>query len=313
MLTKSTRRRPVLALAVLSVLASLTGVARAQQSGLFPLHPIRRERVPCPNEDPIYKLYRSQYYGYFPTQWRPFPQGWNLTNPETPNPKQEFQKNPLQPVEAPPPEGEMEPGAEAPTQPAPRPTIPKPPGEHERSPFEMDRPGNVPRPTPGSGAPGRQPAPGTPPPPEEGASPFDTPDDTQGAGGTPRNPRPRAPQPSRPAPPPADTGTPDLNPPGPAPSAPSPPQTWRDREQGESAGVGDSGPLLAMPDATLPAVEEAGAPGRPAGSAETESILGGPGANAPVMTPVDSQPATTPRRSRLSSLFGGLGLNWLRR
>jgi hypothetical protein len=306
MLTKSRRRRPALALAVFSVLASLTGVAKAQQSGLFPLQPIRRERVPCPNEEPIYKLYRSQYYGYYPTQWRPFPQGWNLSTPETPNPKLEFQKNPLQAVEAPPPEEEMQPGAETPAQPGARPTIPNPPAENERSPFEMDRPGNAVRPTPGVGAPARPP--GTTPP-GPGASPFDMPSDDQGGGATPRSPRPRAPQTSRPTVPPADTGTPDLNPPGPAPAAP--PRTSRDGEPGGPAGVNDGGPLLAMPDATLPPVEEAGSAGRPAGSAETESILGGPGAAAPAMTTADSQP--TPRRSRLSSLFGGIGFNWLRR
>ena len=66
-----------------------------------------------------------------------------------------------------------------------------------------------------------------------------------------------------------------------------------------------------MPDATLPPIEESGGLGQPTTTAATDSVLGGPAATAPVANPSDS-PAQ-PRRSRLSSLFSGLGFNWLRR
>ena len=93
MLTKSWRRKRGEALAVLTVLTSLTGVAQAQQGGLFPLAPIRRERTPCPAEEPVYKLYRSQYFGYYPPQWRPFPSGWHLKSPQLANREEELKSN----------------------------------------------------------------------------------------------------------------------------------------------------------------------------------------------------------------------------
>src|SRR4029077_19114019 len=37
------------------------------QTQLFPLAPIQRQRPPCPMEDPVYGLYRQQYFGYFST------------------------------------------------------------------------------------------------------------------------------------------------------------------------------------------------------------------------------------------------------
>ena len=176
MLTKSWRLRPGLLLAVPTILVSLSGLAHAQQSGLFPLHPIKRERVPCPNEDPVYKLYRYQYFGYHPTVWRRFPEGWGVPSPEAPNPKAEFEKLPVKPVDAiPPEEGEdqdMQPPPERGGQ-----AIPNPPPDTERSPFEMDRPNT------GAGAAGTNPparrAPGARNAPAPGAepSPFDIPAD----------------------------------------------------------------------------------------------------------------------------------------
>ena len=96
MLTKSIRRKPAQVLAVLAAVTSLSGLAEAQQSGMFPLHPIRRERTPCPNEEPIYKLYRNQYYGYFPTQWRKFPDNWSLRSRESPNTAEELKNKPIE-------------------------------------------------------------------------------------------------------------------------------------------------------------------------------------------------------------------------
>ena len=141
MLTKSNSRKPGQVLAVLAAVTSLSGLAEAQQSGLFPLHPIRRERTPCANEEPIYKLYRNQYYGYFPTRWRRFPDNWNLRSPDGPNTQEELKKNP---IEGPKPSAGGGEGEEmqGPAGPGVKPAIPNPPPDTERSPFEMDRPDN---------------------------------------------------------------------------------------------------------------------------------------------------------------------------
>ncbi len=304
MLTKSIRRKPGQVLAVLAAVTSLSGLAEAQQSGLFPLHPIRRERTPCANEDPIYKLYREQYYGYFPTRWRRFPDGWALRSPEGPNTKEELKKNP---IEGPKPysgegEGEETPG---PAAPGGKPAIPNPPPE-ERSPFEMDKPDNG-----GGAAPGRRnpAARGNTPAPATEASPFDTPEtNPAGAGATPEG-RPQASQPNRrSAPTLPDSGTPDLAPPGDAPTAP--PRTSWNQGRSESREK-DPGPLLTMSDATLPSVEEASSPADPAGGAAAETVANNSAAADPETAPAATQPA--PRRGPIRSFFAGLGLNWLRR
>jgi hypothetical protein len=273
MLMISWRRKHGLVLGVLTVLVSLSGLAEAQQSGLFPLHPIRRQRVPCPEEDPVYRLYRSQYFGYHPTVWRRFPDGWGVRSPEAANREKEFKELPIKPPEAQPAEEGEERGMEAPPERA-RPPIPNAPPETERSPFDLDRPNQA---APRAGEPGR------------------------------RTPAPRATQPDRPT----EPAIPDLAPPGEAGNAPPPPRASRNEDQTDRPAPIASGPLLAMPDAGLPAVEEA-APASNIGSRvniETgdNGILGGDAATAPVAAPAPA------RRSRLSSLFGGLGLNWLRR
>ena len=73
-------------------------LAQAQQTGLFPLSPIRRQRVPCAAEDPVYRRYRQDYYGYYPTCWRRFPPGWGCPSPEGPNMKKEYENIPPTPV-----------------------------------------------------------------------------------------------------------------------------------------------------------------------------------------------------------------------
>ena len=294
MLTKSTRRKPREALAVLTVLTSLTGLAQAQQSGLFPLAPIRRERTPCPAEEPIYKLYRSRYYGYYPPQWRPFPQGWHLKSPQTPNRQEELKKQPVLPVTpSGPDQGDEEMGPPGGRQP----TIPNPPPDNERSPFEMDRPDNGTAPAPGGGRPRR---PAATAPAGEDASPFETPAPLPSGGGAAPRTTPRATQPNGPAPRLPGTGAPDLD-------APNAPGAARNDSRSES-DPSDRSPLLATADATLPPVEEIGSASQPS---TTESVLGGPAATAPVASSADSQPQ--PRRSRLGAFFSGLGLNWLRR
>src|SRR3954451_14559917 len=205
MLTKSWRLRPGLLVAVPTILVSLSGLARAQQSGLLPLHPIKRERVPCPEEDPVYKLYRYQYFGYHPTVWRRFPEGWGVRSPEAPNPKAEFEKLPVKPVETIPPEEGEDQDMQAPPERG-RQAIPNPPADTERSPFEMDRPNN------GGAAPGanpparRAPDAGNAPAQRNEPSPFETPADDAPAPA----PRPRAGQTPRPA-------VPNLPDPGAAP------------------------------------------------------------------------------------------------
>ena len=155
-------------------------LASAQQTGLFPLAPIRRERVPCPMEDPVYGLYRSQYYGYFPTCWRRFPPGWGCPSPEAPNPAQSFaeiKRDELPPVEEAPPEegggpegpprpapgGELEPlpGGRGPAMPSPDQLPPVPGGN--RSPFELEKPRPAPGPSNPNGAAAAPAEPGTAP------------------------------------------------------------------------------------------------------------------------------------------------------
>jgi len=311
MLTKSISRKPGQVLAVLAAVTSLSGLAEAQQSGMFPLHSIRRERTPCANEEPIYKLYRDQYYGYFPTRWRKFPNNWALTSPEGPNTKEELKKNPIEGPKPSTPEGEGEemPG---PAGPGGKPAIPNPPPDTERSPFEMDKPDSGAGAAPGAAAPGRRnpAARGNTPPPGAEPSPFDIPEtNPAGAGATPGD-RPQPSQPNRPSRPTLpDPGTPDLAPPGDAPAAP--PRTSWNRRPGESRQE-DPGPLLSMSDATLPSVAEASNPANPAGGgAVADTVANNSGAADPATAPAATQPA--PRRGPISSLFAGLGLNWLRR
>ena len=150
MRTNLRRGRRALVLVGLTWAVSLAGRAQAQQTGLFPLAPIRRQRVPCEQADPVYKIYKQQYFGYHPTCWRRFPDGWGCPSPEAPNREKSFQD--IKPgagagagpeAEAPPPE-EM--GAPPAGGARPTPTLPE-----ERSPFETD-----------TGAPGGAAMPGQP-------------------------------------------------------------------------------------------------------------------------------------------------------
>lgn len=77
--------RSRLSFGALAVVLGLPALAQAQSASLFPNREIRRERVPCCQEDPVYGIYRRQYYGYFPTCWRRFPPGWGCPSPEAPN------------------------------------------------------------------------------------------------------------------------------------------------------------------------------------------------------------------------------------
>jgi hypothetical protein len=158
MLKKTWRRSSSPAMWAVALVVSAPALVQAQTQ-LFPLAPIKRERVPCPMEDPIYGLYRHQYFGYFPTCWRTFPPGWGCPSPEAPNAALEFQRRKRDPLPENPPEPDEgrgpapipgeEPGMQRPGR---TPMPPLPPGE--RSPFDIDRPSapNAPNP-PGGRAP----------------------------------------------------------------------------------------------------------------------------------------------------------------
>jgi hypothetical protein len=84
-------------------LALVLGVPALAKAQLFPNAPIRirRQRPPCETEPPYFKTVRQQYYGYFPTCWRRWPEPWECPcpNPEKPTPEmfaESFRRLPLQ-------------------------------------------------------------------------------------------------------------------------------------------------------------------------------------------------------------------------
>jgi hypothetical protein len=81
------RIRPAwrVALVVLAGGLLATEGTHAQQPLLPNMTASNRQRVPSCNENPLYKLYRQQFYGYYPTCWRQFPKGWGCPSPEPPN------------------------------------------------------------------------------------------------------------------------------------------------------------------------------------------------------------------------------------
>jgi hypothetical protein len=286
MRTKSRSRGRGLVLAVLTLILSVPELARAQQSGLFPLKPINRQRVPCDQEDPVYKVYKEKYFGYHPTCWRPFPAGWGCPSPEKPDVEKAFKERKPRPYEDS-PAGMPEDGQQG-EQPAQRPEVPALPGGG-RSPFEQ--------PAPAGG-------PANPAAPREGQrpqSPFDEPAAAPAA--TPNGPRAGR---SRPPHPMIGEGGPDLR----APEQPAAPAGARTTSSAPESGTDpreDDGPLLALPNVTLPPI---GAPDSPFGtqpalSGETMTADAAPGQQPPA--------SSTPRRGFLSSLFNNLGLNWTRR
>ena len=179
------------------------------QTQLFPLAPIQRQRPHLPMEDPIYGLYRQQYFGYFPTCWRTFPTGWGCPSPEAPDVARAF----VDRKRDAPPEGEL--------------------------PDLEGGPGMGPGPDEGAPMPrGR----GTPPPlPAPTRSPFDLP----AAGANPNPGADRTPPPGQPGQgaPPWDLR---VNPPTVPPTASrvEPPQIAPD-EKGNATG--GTAPLLALP------------------------------------------------------------------
>ena len=153
------------------------GIAEAQ---LFPNLPTRkRERADCSQELPVYGVYRQKFYGYYPTCWRQFPDGWGCPSPESPNWQAELARQPLDIPE----EGDLGGlddfggglGGPDPFGAFDDEELPGLPGA--RSPFELDEP---PGGAPSNGPRGRQP------------SPFDL--DSEAPGAAPEiDPRPPSP------------------------------------------------------------------------------------------------------------------------
>jgi hypothetical protein len=261
------------------------------QTQLFPLAPIQRQRVPCPMEDPVYGLYRHQYWGYFPTCWRRFPPGWGCPNCEAPDVAKAFQDLPR---EKPQPMTEPEEGGPGPLPgrepggPAGR--TPPPLPRDERSPFELP-PANPP------GAPGdATPAPTIPPTtrrnePAPGGERGEKP--AEGFAPLLALPAPVEPQPA-PAP-----GTPTPgNSSALEPRSPVRPGALPGPMPAPSAAVA---PIPALPDPALPRQTMAMIPPIP-------PIPDDPSAAAPSTTPVQAPR----RRGPISTLFNGM-TSFLRR
>jgi hypothetical protein len=271
MLTKPWRRLRSPAAWALVMILGAPMLAEAQQGGLFPLAPIRRQRVPCHAENPVYGLYRHEYFGYHPTCWRRFPAGWGCPSPEAPDAAASFAKRPRDPALPMTPEDfggpgrdreGMEPeGAEPPPGPEGE-QLPPLPDDKVRTPFQPDKPEASP-------APRAEPRP-TPPPGGANPNPLDLP---AAPAERPSNP-PTAERPSNP--PPADLPTPTGR--VESPTLPGPVEA----------------PLLALPDP---------APSAPAmnvpGSATPAGPVIGPGASS-------SPPRTPAQAPRRTSLLGGL-------
>jgi hypothetical protein len=276
--------------AVLTLVVSLSQRVQAQQSGLFPLAPIRRERPPCQNEDPVYKYYKQQYFGYHPTYWRRFPTGWGVPSQEAPDKEKAYHDNPLgNPPER--GEGGPGPGAEGMGPPPGGGRMPIPNVPQERSPFEMEngQPGVNPLPR---GNPAPQPAPG-----RTGRSPFD--DLPQGAAvPSRRSPRARTAVPS-----PGDD-TPELTAPAAQPEQDSAARSTGGGADDDTVARGNDGPLLAIDDIDVPRSANVGS------LFDSDPIQPPAPASAPNSTSPTQPP---PRRGFISSLFGGLGTNWFRR
>jgi hypothetical protein len=291
MRTNSRRRGRGLVLAALTMVVSLPGLARAQQTGLFPLAPIKRQRVPCDQEDPIYKTYKHQYFGYHPTCWRTFPAGWGCPSPNAPDKEKSYKEFPPTAGERTdgPPEGEPDEGM-GPQPGATRPAAPTlPPGI--RSPF--DDPFETEKPAP------RTPRGNTAPLPTAPGDPFqlDKPD-------APANPRPGQ------APPGASgsaSNGPELSAPADQPASTRGIRSSRNESADDSNNSDDVSPMLALPRVNLPPVDD---PGVPFGT-QPPARAGDVAANANTTPSAAASPP--PRRGFLSGLFNNLGINWVRR
>ena len=138
----------------LSLVVGLPALAEAQ---LFPNRTITRQKEACAAEPPFYSTVRRNYFGYYPTCWSKFPEGWGCPcpNPELPNRVASFSdqpRDPFQPTganadpEGMPGDDSAPPLDSKPTDDSAMPPVPNPSG---RSPFssEPTPPEANPRPT----------------------------------------------------------------------------------------------------------------------------------------------------------------------
>jgi hypothetical protein len=149
MLTKTRRGLGLPALLAIGLLYVLPSMAEAQ---LFPNRTIRRQREACAAEPPFNNHVRRDYFGYYPTCWSKFPDGWACPcpNPELPDPAKSFRDIPLS---IPPNPADAESGlgtdrddrampGEPPTTDPNLPPVP----DRNRSPFDLDTKPDAPAP-----------------------------------------------------------------------------------------------------------------------------------------------------------------------
>jgi len=308
MLTLSWRRFGSSSALMLALVVGLPALAQAQ---LFPNLYIQRQRSECVNEPPFYKHVRHDFYGYYPTCWRRFPEGWACPcpNPELPDRERSYREIPaqdkskLQPNEdldrnLPPEEGDMGTG---------------------------DRPGTgaAGGAAGGAGRTGSDPA--LPALPNTTRSPFDTdpkgPSAPNGVDGNEPRPSPSAPGSTRPGtgprsrpsgdavPDPSLTDpTTNLPPSGGSPSL-NGPENGRPKgvsSRSSSSNLESAIPVLALPTMSAPPTEMPVVSNLPASLPGNGPILDSeiPVATAPVMA---AAPAQAPRRPRLIGSLFGLG------
>ena len=201
---------------VLGVIGLALFASESANAQLFPNMWIRRQRPDCDTESPMAKMNRDFYYGYHPTEWKRFPEGWGVSSPELIN-KEELMAQIQKEIkrldeEFGPPardnrgeDNDLPQRGGAGRDNEPGTTIPRPvplPNQ-DSSPFNLDtKPATPPArpamPAPGTGGTAQ---PGTTPPaapslPKAGDSPFDLPPERPGtkpADDVP--PRPRTPAP----------------------------------------------------------------------------------------------------------------------
>ena len=289
MRTKSRSRARGLVLAVLTLIVSMPELAHAQQSGLFPLAPIKRQRIPCDQEDPVYKIYKEKYFGYHPACWRPFPTGWGCPSPEKPDVEKSFRERKLGTAEGTKPGGAEEMPARA-TKSCRRgrhfPLFPVAAGRRSTRPANGDRPANPAAPRQDQGP----------------ASPFDLDD-------RPAN-RPGA------APGTAGRGAPARRTPLSVKAARNsrlPTSPFNPPERGPAGSRATNWPIREKTTdrCSLSPTSRCRRRGSDTPFGSQPAQLGNMSADA---VPLQSNPsASAPRRGFLSGLFNNLGLNWTRR
>jgi hypothetical protein len=285
-----------LTMVVLTAAVSLSGRVEAQQTGLFPLAPVRRQRVPCDREDPTYKIYKQQYFGYHPTNWRTFPRGWGCPSSEAPDRAKSLKE--FKPGNEPEgPGSEPMPGQDRRPPLNRRPDVPDLPPE-VRDPFLDNQPaGGMPNALPpGNARPGARPR-------AEGEDPFkDVPN--QGASTSPSRNRSQ----SRTGQAMPTEGTPELSAPANQPAQGSASRSRRDDEDDVTVASNDGRPLLGLSDAEVTRTEDSASADEPQAAAASAPEADS-SSTSDATTPA---PAAKPRRRIFGNLFSSLGANWSR-